>query len=282
MVKKLIVHIKGGPSSGNYGHAGRPGLVGGSGGHGGVSLPNTAATDYAKTVAVKAGIGLEYIASAYAMTVEDYARAVEKEMEKQLAVGAIKIRLSEHTLGQVLDFGEFRNTFDTGKSSSEYGANGLKYSNYLQERAKLESEMFNVSEGAPGSERPLYGFFETPQGRSGTRFDSYGNTTIVLNDVVKSRAMYTDGDSLDYGRYNRFVPALVTAPSVRASLFLTNIGDPLSWWQKGIDNVGVEAQIFGGVRVSDISNIQFDSAPKSAALISRLDKIGIPWSIRSD
>jgi len=34
MPKTLLVSIKGGPSSGNYGHAGRPGLVGGSGGSG--------------------------------------------------------------------------------------------------------------------------------------------------------------------------------------------------------------------------------------------------------
>jgi len=34
MVKTLIVHIKGGAGSGNWGHAGRPGLVGGSGGSG--------------------------------------------------------------------------------------------------------------------------------------------------------------------------------------------------------------------------------------------------------
>lgn len=32
MTKKLLVQVKGGPGSGNWGHTGRPGLRGGSGG----------------------------------------------------------------------------------------------------------------------------------------------------------------------------------------------------------------------------------------------------------
>lgn len=271
----LFSTLKGGPGSGNWGHAGRLGKHGGSAPKGISSvLSNIIKTDNYKKVKEKADKQIKELAQIYGITEEQYKTKLEDAMRKGLTSKKIKIRMSEKALNQVLKDEEIKNTFDTQKSSAEYKANGLTYAKYLEARDEGEKDLFGHSS------RPIYGFFEKKQGAVES-VKGYGNVSIILKEDVKNRSTFTDADSLDYGA-GRFVPSKVSDPKVYSSLFLTNWSDPLtaSWnnLSKKDEKYGyIEAQIFGGVKLKDIDRVHFDKNP-SQKTIAALEQKGLKWT----
>lgn len=271
----LFSTLKGGAGSGNIGHAGRLGKHGGSAPKGITSISNSILkTENYKEVKKKADKQIKVLANEYGITEKEYKTQLEDKMRQGLASKKIKIRMSEKALNQVLKDEEIKNTFDTKKSSAEYKANGFTYERYLKERDEVEKDLWGQSPKA------VYGYFEKKQGAVES-VKPYGNVSIVLKDTVKGRATFTDSDSLDAGTH-RFVPSPVSNPSAYSSIYLTNWSDPLGYpWKdlaKKDQKYGyVEAQIFGGVKLTDIEGVHFDKAP-SQKTIAALEQKGLKWS----
>lgn len=271
-LNQLFLMLKGSSRSGNFGHAGRKGKRGGSAPNSTISLPDTFSTKNAESVKRKADRWLPTIAKEYGLTVEEYKDKLENKMREELDSAEIKIRVSEKALSSILKDTEIKNTFETNKSSSAYKENKLSYGQYLDERDSTEKNMFG------GDQKPIYGFLEKEQDKAALYTDHYGDVQIILKNNVKGRSTFGDADSLDWGE-NRYIPSPIGKPSAYSSLYLTNSSDPLAVWnEKGIDGLHyAEAQIFGRVTLSDIDRIHFDKQP-TAKTIAKLEEKGIKWT----
>jgi hypothetical protein len=129
--------------------------------------------------------------------------------------------------------------------------------------------------------------------------EQYGSAVVHLNSRVKNRTTWTGGDSLDAtygGSEPNMRPSPVLSPS-EASVPLMHRGmdfDEIAEWAKVGGHKGMhyhEAQIFGGVPVSDIDRVVFDLRPYRREsqdaeqyarrlhrrMLEKLDRLGVPY-----
>ncbi len=257
----------GGPSSGSGGTVATTGTA--------FPFPDTFGAPNAQRVVADRIAEIKAMQDFTDLSEAEYLQQTEAEMAKYLTTAEIRIRMSEQSLQSVLDTGEIRNTFDTKSTGAQLEENNMTYSRYKKMRALGEEEVFNIPRNAPGSARPIYGYFSPA--KDNERFvRMYGDVILVLKDHVKDRSMFADTDSLDTPP-SRFVPSPVRKPSICSTIVG---GDILAIWRDGIENYAlyVEAQIFGGVTTEDISKVIFERSP-TAETTARLTARGIPWEV---
>jgi hypothetical protein len=198
-------------------------------------------------------------------------------------------------LDSILSDGKIKNFFEAKKNVfdaafdemakyDKWGANERrKY--YLASRLFGEQDLFGFPVGGFASKhRPVYALL-MPDGmratklKNGDAFD-YGNVGVVMKHTVEERSRFTGGDSLNF-RFEGAPP--INDPSwmamiSRKSLAMT--ADKRREGAKVLDGSNydyIEAQIMGGVSVSDISyvTVQNDSV-LSEEINTRLKEMGIP------
>lgn len=278
---KIILKNKGGPGSGNHGHSGIPGHQGGSASSKTSSvsdlIPDTFNTENAVGVYSYAGPGLANVSSAYNMSKEKYIEIYEREAKALLEEANITIRTSEKDLQRILREGGYKPLAESGKSSAPYRENGETLKGYKNIREEAERRYYGVNQ------HPIYGYLEKDKGGQHTT-TQYGEVSIVLKPEVKNRSTFTTSDSLDHSR-SRMIPSPIAKPSVYSDICSTNFGNPLDSvrWRDGSpktvdDGLYWEAQIFGGVKLADISSIYFPAQP-SESTIRLLVAANIPYDI---
>lgn len=202
-----------------------------------------------------------------------------KTIEEQVKTARVSVTVPPRILSQILNEGRFKTQFETGKSGGY---------NLPQARQGEESARFGYPPNLDPSLRPIYGMVETegiklPHDRGNLQ---YGSALVILKPEVRERTTFTKGDSLG----NTSPSAPLTNPRAEPRVAGTYFED------KSFSLDYAEAQIHGGVKVSDIERVVFqvdstrsggsDIAPDpklvpapSPSLLKALDKAGIPYQI---
>jgi len=204
-----------------------------------------------------------------------------REQLKQIADSPITVRVSSGDL-------ELRKIAEEGrfKSLTEMPEPKLGYEiDYREGRFDLEKGLWGLP---TDSHSPIYGYFDTPlQSWVDNQTSHYGDVKIVLKDSVVGRTTISAGDSANHG----LTPVLVTdARKGNLSLEQVDSAYRSRHFQRGATSVGMpvrsvrtvgeidyfEAQIHGGVRLSDIKSVRLEKySIVGDSTIALLEKAGI-------
>lgn len=229
---------KGGPGSGNFGHAGRPGQVGGSTSSGGKIpySPKPETVDQARSWA-EGSIG------ELATDLGTSREAIRVKCQKELAEymdQPVSMRRSIYSAGEILDTGKFLNQFQAGQSGGDYDP---------EARLWAEQQGLGVPKNLDYDKRPFYGYIPTPS--TDARF--YGQVEFVFKPEVKERTTFTLGDSLD-----RFAGGSVVGAKDllrQTEGWDREVSDLYEGNWRGIEYI--EAQIHGGLSIKDVAKVRF-------------------------
>lgn len=215
----------------------------------------------------------------------------------------IGIQMKPKALGRFITSGEMKNGFQKGA----VGSVGKGKSGYFGIRKDSEDEMFGEIDD--DANRPIYGYLEHPdrmRSQGAEVGSNYGKVQLLLKSEVKARATYTVGDSLDDQRFWGQIVGAVNDPPSHRDLPVTNY-TPESLaeyqWKKNIvadlnsrewklvesyvdkgkeqhaeraTPQYLEAQVFGGVKLSDIREIRLPEGVEiTPAQQKKLDKVGV-------
>lgn len=184
---------------------------------------------------------------------------VQHAQFEEVAKESVKVDVSPKTLAAILDDGRMKTAYEV--PSSRAGGNyANNQKDYLEIRQEAETKYMGVPENTPAQDRPVYGYLT-----QGENFEDYkyGAITVTLKDDVKDRTTMSAFDSLD----GRLTPAPVSEAAKGT------LSDQQVWEASGPrtvnDSGGIrpisetpyyEAQIHGGVKLSDIASVALPSA----------------------
>jgi hypothetical protein len=204
-----------------------------------------------------------------------------REQLQQVAKAPITIRVSSGDL-------ELRKIAESGgfKSLTEMPEPTIGYEiDYREGRFDLEKGLWGLP---TDSNSPIYGYFDTPlQKGVNNMTDMYGDVKIVLKDSVAGRTTISPGDSANHG----LTPVRVT-DAQKGNLSIEQIDSAYQsrHFQRGMTTVSqairsvrpineidyFEAQIHGGVRLSDIKSVRLKKySIVGDSTIALLEKAGI-------
>jgi len=192
----------------------------------------------------------------------------------------VSVFMPEESVDDLLDSGTYLTVFNLDPS--------LKGEDYLDHRTIYEKVAFGYDSDLDPYTRPVSGAV-LPSGKvavdDGYLTNQYGQVQLILKDDVKSRTTYTTGDSLDFfakptqmgGKFPRTVIHGNTASSAYRYANNNdgkNYFDSKDWTRSSY----VEAQVHGGVKLSDISKVILHY-PEGNFDTGRLEELGIPFEI---
>lgn len=168
------------------------------------------------------------------------------------------IAVSDDDIFKVISDGRFKTQYETRDSNGAY---------MPMLRRTRETAYMGVPQGAPATERPIYGFLavqtsgKTPNTGSynsdrwnvdNSDVAQYGDVRVVLKENVVERTSYTLPDSLDGYALSRplgevHTPATVAAAGIHHDQVISSGG----FQREGY----AEAQVRGGVKLADIKEI---------------------------
>ena len=189
-------------------------------------------------------------------------KEIKKLMEDPNNEVAIRVKLED--LEEILKSGKIVNGFEVNKIH-----------NFIEARRReTEKDLFGIPEDAESSVRPIYGYLsneELENGMTGVKVAMYGDIKIVLDNKVKKNSTITIGDSLD--RSSVLYPSKLTD----MKLYSGYIGDYLDIKEGGLRGLYTypEVQIFGGIKLEDIYQIEIPKEYKTAELSKLLSSKGI-------
>jgi hypothetical protein len=203
----------------------------------------------------------EYVLDAASGTDLDYGMRV---YGNAVSDNPVSIRADDALAEVILDSGRFKNQYEVGTSSGEYDPEGRK---------SAETSVFDIKSDDPIA-FPVYGYVaDGIQRQYGP--EQYGQVEFQLKKSVRSRTTVTLGDSFeDFGSD--------LAPSPIDDLGIESLG--YNWRYAVANNLAnveyIEAQIHGGVSVSDVANIVVHRSGKPrtyySAVAAAAKRRGIP------
>lgn len=218
----------------------------------------------------------------------------EKELKDFMGQSEVAIQLKPEVLVKIANQGRMKNMWESGAVGSISKGQG---EGYKTARAKIEEELFaTASENTAPKDRPIYGFLEHPDRlmSAGNGIGSnYGPFRVVLKPEVKGKTSYVIGDSLNDSSFTAAKAAAVTNPaSVKQTssklVHEVNLGknnntsdirfkrNPEDFGDSDFRTSYVEAQIHGGVSVSDIAKVQIPKGFEvSAQTRKKFEKAGV-------
>ncbi|NOK58531.1 MAG: hypothetical protein GFH27_549279n337 [Chloroflexi bacterium AL-W] len=226
---------------------------------------------------------IEYFAQRYGLTVPQYQAAVNIHFQDLINQAGVYKRVRLAHLESILQDGRFRTLFETGTSG---GTTSIPHRNNTEVSAIGFDEARQ-----PVEHRPQYGYLSQDPNGLGPQVAQYGDVTVVLRPEVRERSTFTFGDSLDAtqaGTMTTLTPQPLDTPTYEA--FDYNFGgapyyggnpngvDPLTITSLDTFDPYVEVQIHGGLQVSDIQELIFDSAPPSH-IVTELNRLGVTWRV---
>ena len=210
--------------------------------------------------------------------------SLDKNLKELTDKNPVSIMTEEEVLESILDDGKVKSVFEIDED--------MKGKQYLEYRSAYEKVAFEYGIDTPPELRPVSGIVfpsEMNDKLIDTFGTNYGSVQLVLKDDVKSRTTVTIGDSLDTfqrptpigGKVPRTFDLATTAQfsdKVRSKAgenYLTSE----SFWALG--HQYVEAQVHGGVKLSDIEKvvIHYPQWIDMEATTNRLNDMGIAWEV---
>jgi hypothetical protein len=208
------------------------------------------------------------------MTDEEYKKT--SETLKSIAEAPVATYLYGMELDLIVKEGRF-------KSLNEIptGTEGLVMASeeYRQGRAELENDLWGVPKTGV---QPIYGFMDTDHGGHKPATIVYGDVKVTLKDNVSGRTTFCAGDSLN----STLVPIKVsdaragTLSKTAMSGSFTSQKTETYMVQSELrspDRIGYfEAQVHGGIKVSDIKSVQISQyARVQPDTIAAMEMLGI-------
>jgi hypothetical protein len=209
-------------------------------------------------------------------------KKLDKDANEFIEKNPISVFTNEDSLELIIEEGSFATVHETGTKSWDYTGYRTQY----------ERVAFGYDDSTPATQRPVYGAVrpaEIAQFQSGSLIGNYGSIEVVLKPETKSRATFTIGDSLDTfqkpfplgGQVARTMNLAGQAANARSPRFggdKGNMFDSPKWHETKY----VEAQVHGGVKVSDIDKVIIHSGFYGEAILDTLDEAGIPYEIAGE
>jgi hypothetical protein len=222
------------------------------------------------------------------LTPAAYAAAVDAKVAGLVAGADVRVRVAPSSIPAIVRTGGLRTQFDTGTTGGLLDLNA---------RRATEHALWSTAPEVGGVGRPIYGYLG---GSVEDTLEQYGSAVILLRPGVRARTTFAFGDTLDEtrsGSRSSFVPQPLTSPSALTARSLPDYAPDLldPSFQSLADvrtaaehrlmspsSTYVEAQIHGGVTVSDIDEIIFtnDYVP-NATIRASLDAAKIKWRVVS-
>ncbi len=175
----------------------------------------------------------------------------------------------------------FKSSFETGTGEGGGSADSFGF----QARVRYEKRAFSIAPDSSVVDRPVYGYLsDGTKGSNKSRrgngvLNGYGDISFRLKKDVKRRATFTVDDSIIQGGV---LPSPVDNPSYR-SLVYDDRRVKLANKVKNTDELGsayVEAQIHGGVSLSDVDAVFFRASIDLEKYGPRLESLGIKTGLR--
>lgn len=183
----------------------------------------------------------------------EYTRKVQEHLNDKST--GIYVRVPGDVLPQVVNDGRLKSQYESGTSSGKFSPTV---------RSHVESKLFSYPENFAESVRPIYGYVESDDvdhSDAEISLQQYGEVLLRLKDDVKARATVTGGDSLNASTREYIAPTPMSkfGPEAVFSGILNN-------YREGARGLGIsgasynesfiEAQIHGGVLLSDIAEVK--------------------------
>lgn len=216
--------------------------------------------------------------------------SLAEDLTKLVEDRPISVFVREDTLDKILEDGRFKNATEVGGEGSTF-----KDNNYMATRTVYENAAFGYDNQTPPEQRPITGLVAPAGVTNYEAVDTYGEVQIDLADSVKERSTFTVGDSLNEFlppiefrgsvpftyNYGRIAQETYNSKQAGRKAGVTNPKGPIlnSWWHE--ENY-VEAQVHGGVKVSDIAKVTFRGSPPSPSQAAKLDALGIPYEVAEE
>jgi hypothetical protein len=192
----------------------------------------------------------------------------------------VSVFMPEESVADLLDSGTYLTVFNQDAS--------LKGEDYLDHRTIYEKVAFGYDSDFDPNSRPVSGAVlldGIKAGNDGYLTNQYGQVQLVLKDGVKDRTTYTIGDSLDnFAKPTQLggkFPRAVSNVNVASSAYRyannndgQNMFDTKAWHSRNY----LEAQVHGGVKLSDISKVILHY-PEGYFDTGRLTELGIPFEV---
>ncbi len=244
---------------GNWGHAGRPGFVGGSA----ARIPNALMTPaYARlakkrqseipAIAEQALMKLQEMGHDEFSTPQEVVDAALTTYRRLINDGELSVRVPYSTFLKILQTGRFKSQHETRRAEGLYDP---------EFRESVEEENLGVPADIPKTERPIFGYIETGYPGLDSGAEYYGVIRCVLKDELKDRSTTTFGDSLN--ARGICVASPMRNPSIisvasgmwnsRADSYVSLAANRPEDFEEDVEYI--EAQIHGGVKVSDIEKV---------------------------
>lgn len=151
----------------------------------------------------------------------------------------VSIRVTGTAATLIQKTGRFLTQFESGTSSGSFDVNA---------RAEAEDIGLGVPKDIDVAMRPVYGYYDTP----GHKADQYGPIEYKLKPEIAERTTVTVGDSL--GPFTNLMMVGVPATQLSKTAF-TLSNEAKAMYLTGNPARYIEAQIHGGVQLSDVAEI---------------------------
>lgn len=207
------------------------------------------------------------------------AEEILNEAYLEVADQPVRININESSLDGVLSDGRFKSAFEKKDM----------YSEYMEQRLTIETESMGIPKTIKPIERPIYGSI-------GGDADMYGEIQVTLKETVKNRTTMTLGDSFlaqnpvsvkDVLSGNTTRNALAQASPLNSTNGTATSGGLFNFLKNDdVDadliinrfkksHVYWEAQIHGGVKLTDIEMVTLPRYYKGRAIVDKLTAKGI-------
>lgn len=190
----------------------------------------------------EAEFSLESAAERYDTTPAEMEEVIYSELKAITTSTPVSIRAPGEAAVAILDEGRFKTQFESGRSR------GILDQDL---RARSEENGLGLPRDLDPKERPVYGYIQAPDRKETAA--NYGVVEFKLHDTVKERTTITLGDSLagfDKGT-QAGVPAL--NPTKEGWDYRAEQA-----YEGYVHMEYIEAQVHGGVSVSDIASVRLD------------------------
>ena len=178
----------------------------------------------------------------------------------------MSIRSGQIGAEAILTDGRFKTQFETGASGGLFD---------VEFRSRSERAGLGIPEHVDLTQRPVYGYVKA----GSPKVSQYGGVEFELKESVKERATYTLGDSLGRFDLGTAVGSPISDPDLLGCDGLIDL-----YHEYGARQVPyIEAQIQGGVSVSDVARIIVHSdSPEYNWVISEARRQGIEVVVSAD
>lgn len=208
------------------------------------------------------------------MSDEEYQR--NSEILKNIAEAPISTYLYGMELDLIVNEGRFKSLSEIPTKNENLV---MASEEYRQGRSDLENGLWGVPKTGV---QPIYGYMDTNYGNHKPATIVYGDVKVTLKDNVSGRTTFSAGDSLN----STLIPVKVSdaragklSKSAMAGAYNSQKSETYSVQSelRSPDRIGYfEAQVHGGVKVSDIKSVAISQyARVQPDTITALEKLGI-------